>query len=102
MSISSMTCPIPKKLRDEMDADPWYHRCCLRHDDCAGRIQFHHHFTYAGKRQNVKFGILPVCGWLHERVSKPDVKRALDRIMEARATDEDRKRYERYPWSKSK
>lgn len=42
------------------------HRCILESPSCNGRIEWNHAFTYAGKRQNEPWGILPMCS-LHHR-----------------------------------
>ena len=89
----SMTMPIPAKLRKEMSDDPFYSRCCIEDKECAGRIQWHHALNYAGKRQTGLFCILPVCMWHHFRETRRDIKKRLNDIMWARATDEDKKKY---------
>jgi hypothetical protein len=98
MKGGSMTCPIPPKMRKEMSEDPFYSKCCIKHPECSGRIQFHHHFRYAGKRQKEKFGILPVCEWIHEREKNYDIRIQLDEVMKSRMTEEDRKKYPNRKW----
>ena len=93
-----MTCPIPPKMRQEMNNNPWYHQCCIVHPECSGRIQWHHNLIYAGKRQNEQFGILPVCEWIHERATRRDIKEQLNAIMVSRMTDADRKKYDHRKW----
>ena len=92
------TKPIPKKMREEMAEDPFYHRCCLSNGECYGRIQWHHHLRYAGQRQNVKFAILPVCEFHHTNEGRPDIKDRLDRVMILRSTPADLAKYPRKDW----
>ena len=80
--------PIPKKIRDELSEDPFMKRCCLSGDGgCHGRIQWHHHLKFAGKRVNEKWCLLPVCE-LHHRL-EAKYKNELDKIMVSRATEEE-------------
>ncbi len=61
----SLRLPIPKAIRDILNNDPAMKKCMLASASCHGRIQFHHYFTYAGKRQNEVYGILSCCYWHH-------------------------------------
>lgn len=90
----AMTKPIPKALRDEMEADPFYRQCCLtgiRKDSSWERIEWHHNFeSYLNGnkgRVNEKWCILPVAKTMHDRAKEPWIKRQLDRIMLNRADD---------------
>lgn len=94
----SATKPIPKKMREEMAEDAFYHVCCLADAECFGRIQWHHHLRYEGQRQNVKFGILAVCENHHAKEARQDIKDRLDRVMLSRATPEDLARFPRKDW----
>jgi len=59
--------PIPKKIRDEIDADPYY-KVCARSDegDCQGRITIEHAIIYAGRQLNELWALLPICAYHHE------------------------------------
>ena len=94
----SATKPIPKKLREEMAGDPFYRVCCIANGECYGRIQWHHHLRYAGERQNVRFAILPVCEYHHEKEARLDIKHRLDTVMLLRATPEDLAKYPKRDW----
>jgi hypothetical protein len=83
-----------------MSEDPFYKKCCIVHFPCSGKIQWHHNLIYAGKRQNAKFCILPVCEWVHENATKKIIKEWLDAIMMCRATGEDRLKYPLLKWKK--
>lgn len=49
--------PIPKKYRQIIDEDPFFRRCCHRHE-CEGRIEMEH----AYQRQNgMAPFVVPVC-----------------------------------------
>lgn len=91
----SLTKPIPKKMRDELAEDQFMQECCLIEAQdcwkCEGRIQWHHHLKFAGKRINEKWCILPVCEWHHKNESV--YKKELDEIMVSRATYEELQPY---------
>ena len=88
--------PIPERQRIEMSEDPFYKKCVLKNEDCKGRIEFHHHFKYAGKRTDDKFGILPLCHFHHLGESK--YSRILNEVCKSRMTEEDKKKYDRKVW----
>lgn len=88
----SLTKPIPKKMREELSEDPFMNKCCLEEIGfCSGRIQWHHHFKWQGRRMDEPWGILPVCE-LHHR-HEAMFKEELDDIMVSRATEEQLKPY---------
>ena len=76
-----MTRPIPQAIRDKFNADPWYKKCCIADSHCDGHIQFHHNFTYAGKRTDDPEGILPACVYHHSKASVTDIKERFDLVM---------------------
>lgn len=85
---------IPNKLREELANDTYYSQCCLYgRNECGGRIQWHHNLIFAGRQVNARFCILPLCEWHHDRISKPEIKKEVDKIMFSRATDEDLEKY---------
>jgi hypothetical protein len=54
--------PIPKKLLNEILADPYYKTCIrAKTNQCDGRITLEHAIIYAGRQVNEKWAILPVC-----------------------------------------
>lgn len=60
---------IPKKLKEELLADPYYKFCSLfgHHNHiCGGRITFEHTLIFAGKQVQAKFAIIPLCARGHE------------------------------------
>lgn len=90
----SLTKPIPKKMREEMSADPFYKRCCVTGKTSAQeKIDWHHNFQFAGKRVNEKWCILPVCKSVHAKADTSLVRGHLDFIMLNRATDDELQRY---------
>lgn len=91
----SLTMPIAKKLRDEMEADPFYHYCCLLHIKRSSytKIEWHHNFTWAGKRLNEKWCILPLEKSMHARAGERWIKEKLDRIMLNRADEATLRKY---------
>lgn len=92
----SLTKPIPKKMREELSEDPFMQKCCLYGYSmgCVGKVQWHHHLKFAGKRINEKWCILPVCEYHHEKEAR--FKYELDTVMVSRATYEELK-----PFSKA-
>ena len=100
-----LTKPIPPKLKEEMASDPFYARCCIRDNNCNGRVnnpEWHHNLIYAGQRQNAKFCILPVCLYHHSIEKRTDIKEKLDYIMIMRATPKDFKKFPRKDWLQRK
>ncbi len=82
-------------MRLEMAVDPFYKRCCLTgaRSVYPNRLQWHHHFIFAGKRVNEKWCIVPLTDTMHDRVREPEIKNKLDKIVLNRATDEELKKY---------
>lgn len=87
---------IPKKLREEMAADPYYKACARADFECKGRITWEHAFTYAGKQINEKFAIIPLCEYHH--LGEGLVKIINQAIAARRATKEDREKYPNLNW----
>lgn len=55
---------IPKKLRNEMAADPFYSKCSregLLGHTCDGRITWEHVFIFSGRQVNKIWAIIPLC-----------------------------------------
>lgn len=55
--------PIPKKLLNEILADPYYKVCARKDETCEGRITFEHSYIYKNQIQE-KWSIIPLC-WHH-------------------------------------
>jgi len=85
---------IPKKLRNEMERDPYYQRCCV-----TGRlaviekVEWHHNFQWEGQRLNEKWAILPIAKYVHDQARTKKVKDYLDYIMLNRASESTLKKY---------
>lgn len=88
---------IPKKLREDLAADPFYTRCCISGDsaaDAGEKIEWHHNLIFAGRQVQARFAILPIKKSLHDRLKGDKSLRAqLDWIMLSRASDEELTRY---------
>lgn len=57
---------IPATLRNEMESDPYYKRCCMEfRGECEGRITWEHALIFAGKQINEKWAIIPLCEFHH-------------------------------------
>lgn len=95
----SLTKPIPKKLREEMEADPYYKRCCVTgvRGGPGVKIDWHHNFeTYMHGnrgRLNEKWCILPILKSVHDQVGRRYIKEYLDWIMLNRADEATLKKY---------
>jgi hypothetical protein len=62
---------IPKKLRDEMEADPFYTKCCITGVPAGiAKIDWHHNLIFAGKQVQEKFAILPLTKEVHDNIVK--------------------------------
>ena len=87
--------PIPPKLRNEMEIDPYYQRCCVTGKSRSQmvKIEWHHNLIYAGRQVNEKWCILPLWDKIHDQARNKEVKEILDWIMLNRATDGDLARY---------
>jgi hypothetical protein len=82
--------PIPPKLRQEMDSDPWYHRCAITGNFFA--IEWHH-VKVNGRQYSEKFCIIPLSKKIHDRAYERAVKERLEWIMVCRASPEEIKRH---------
>lgn len=86
--------PIPDRMRAEMQADPFYQRCCLTGKQAGvARIEWHHNLIFAGRQVNEKFCILPLCKTMHSKANNVQVRELLDWVMVNRATDEELQRF---------
>ena len=102
--------PIPIQMREEMDADPYYHQCArydLLHDHICEAdpvrcrlIEWEHAFTYGGSKVNEKWAIVPICYLVH-RGGKM-IKEINQWIGLNRATDEDLAKYPNTDWAQKK
>lgn len=92
---------IPQELKDEMSVDPYYQECCLLVlGNCGGRIEWHDNLIYAGRQQNHKWCILPLCHDHHMKADNKEIKPLLDDIMVSRATPEELAEYPKRQWKK--
>lgn len=89
----SLTKPIPSEIRADLAEDPFMRYCCLQGNyfQCTGRIEWHHHLKFAGKRVNERWCILPLCKWHHDH--EAEFKKYLNNIMVARATEDELRPY---------
>jgi hypothetical protein len=89
--------PIPERMKAAMAADPYYQTCVHASEECAGRIEWDHVFTYAGRQLNEIWAILPTCHWHHVHIAQ--YRKESERIACSRATPEDLAKYPRRDWS---
>lgn len=87
---------MPKALRDELAADPYYSKCCLQvipGHTCSGRITWEHALEYKGRQIQEKFAIIPLCWESH--LGGGLNKKRNHWVALSRATEEDWKKYDR-------
>ena len=81
---------IPIPLRNELEKDPFYKKCCItwRTD---GKIDWHHNMTWGGKNLQEKFAILPVHNDIHQyhRKITSEVKEKLNWVMVNRMSEDE-------------
>lgn len=82
--------PIPLKMRREMDADSYYHRCAIT-GTTSEKIEWHHNLRYGGTNVQEKFCIIPLAKSIHDKITQ--YKELCDWIMCNRGTDEELLRY---------
>lgn len=96
--------PIPKKLKAELLADPYYKRCCLT-GFTRFKIDFHHAWDYGGKQINEAWAIMPV--WVRKHSPQGDkdsvhnckaTKEYVQYLSLKRATPKDLKKYPKKNW----
>lgn len=102
--------PIPKKMREEMDAQDYYHQCARNQalndhvcepDPVTGRlIEWEHALIFGSKKVNEIWAIVPIC-WLVHRGGEM-VKEINEWLALNRATDEDFAKYPRNSWAQRK
>jgi hypothetical protein len=92
--------PIPKKMKEELAKDPFMKLCIHNNEECSGRIEWEHAWTYAGKQINEIWAIVPVC-YMHHRGGKLD-KDYNRYVSLLRASEEDLKKYPRKNWKQIK
>lgn len=85
---------IPLHVRKELEADPYYHICCVTSVTAAtDKIEWHHNFIFAGKQVQEKWCILPLAKAIHDMANRKDIKEKLDWIMLNRASIETLAKY---------
>jgi len=67
---------IPPKLVKELEADPYYSKCCITGlSKNAVKIDWHHNLIFKGQQVNEKFCILPLADFIHRNIVKYDKDR---------------------------
>lgn len=89
---------MPPTLRRELSEDPYYQVCARSNSECAGRITWEHALYYKGSQIQARFAVVPLCVYHHLGAGMK--KKVNEWIAVGRATEEDRKKYPRFPWSK--
>lgn len=82
--------PIPKKLKDDLAADPFYKRCCIT-GWVLEKIEWHHNFIFAGRQVNEKWCILPLAESVHKNIVR--YKEKCNWIMLNRADEATLRKY---------
>jgi hypothetical protein len=96
--------PIPLKMRQEMDEDPFMKTCAIAAiGGCEGKVEWHHTFLWGGKQISEPWAIVPACKKHHDMVNGDRMIRELFKhISLKRATDEDLKKYPKVDWKQVK
>lgn len=89
MKKGSMTAPIPKDVRNELECDPRMKRCVVG-GECSGVIQWHHSQTWKGIRLQEAWSICGICEKHHREEAK--YRDVINRDCFNRATDEELER----------
>jgi hypothetical protein len=84
MKKGSMTCKIPDEIKEEIEESGLNKHCCVQDETCRGAIQWHHAFTYAGKRQNGLWCTVGICESHHRRESQ--FRNEINKIIASRTT----------------
>ncbi len=96
--------PIPAAMREKLSADTWMKECLLsvwsEGHNCAGRVEWQHGFTYAGKRKNELWAIIPMCHEHHKREASFREEQALAMRYRITLFDAEKDFREKYPRSK--
>jgi hypothetical protein len=93
----AMRSKIPSDIREQLANDPYMDECDVG-VDCDGRLEWHHAFTYAGRRRNELWAIIPLCHYHHVNESKARKlieQRVRDRIAHFHAEATFREKYPR-------
>lgn len=92
----SMRSSIPPAIREELSNDSYMNECDVANGMCEGKLEWHHAFTYAGKRVNELWSIIPLCHHhhLHEGKIRWVIENRLrDRIKHFHAEKEFAQKY---------
>ena|SRR3990167_9341858 len=93
----AMRSKIPDAIREQLANDPWMKRCILEGDlTCEGRIEWNHGMTYAGRRTNELYSLIPMCHHHHviEASVRPHIENAIrERIRHFHAEKDFRAKY---------
>lgn len=69
MKRGSMQSKIPPAIREQLAEDPFMKTCIIKSGGHEGRIEWNHAFTYAGRRRNELYFLLPMCSLHHRQES---------------------------------
>jgi hypothetical protein len=83
---------IPEALRQDMQNDPFYKRCCIT-GTTAEKIDWHHAVIFASRQVNEKWAILPLARSVHEQVHREPYKSMCMWIALNRATVDELRPY---------
>lgn len=75
-----------------MAEDLFYKVCCLKSNECSGKVEWHHVLIYAGKQLQKKFAIVPACkNFHHKYANRKDIRDQFLKVVLNRATDDELK-----------
>jgi len=93
--------PIPNKMREEMEADPFMKKCVWSGEISKEKVSWEHCWNYAGRKINEKWAIVPLRVDLNVNISG-NVKEYCRYVSLTRATNEDLEKYPKKNWQQLK
>lgn len=75
-------------MRDTLSKDPFMKQCCVNDSECSGHIEWNHALKYQGERQNILWGIVPMCVYHHSVTDRKDIRAKVVAIMRERGGEE--------------
>ena len=85
MKRGSMQCKIPEDMRAQLAEDPFVRRCIIDDDFCDGRLEWNHGLSYAGRRINELYSLIPMCHTHHGK--EASLRPQIDAAIRARIKD---------------
>jgi len=69
---------MPKKLKEILRKKESYKVCFLKDVNCSHKIEWHHHFQYAGKQIQEEWAIISLCSYHHRIVRNKEISNRVE------------------------